>query len=185
LPVTRGIRVAIHDEHEIFRRGLCASLESEDGVTVVATQRPWDSHDDIDVAVVSALVVRDHRLACPLVLCVGDLGTPRTLRPGNVVAGVLHRSTLTEEQLHAAVWAAAAGLRINAEAFARVDPGDLGPRAVQVLDLLADGHSTREIAGSLSYSERAIKKHIHDLERRLGARSRAQVVAQAIRQGII
>ena len=74
---------------------------------------------------------------------------------------------------------------INADAFDPIDAMDLGSRAVRVLELLADGRTTREIADDLSYSERTIKKHIHDLERRLGARSRAQVVAQAIRQGVI
>lgn len=181
----RGIRVAIHDEHEIFRRGLCASLESDPGLVLAGAERPSDPHVDVDVAVVSASIAREHPLPCPLVLCVSEGSAPRRLSPGNVVTGVLHRSTVTEAQLHAAVRAAAAGLRINADAFDPVDIGGLGPRGVRVLELLADGHSTREIAGDLSYSERTIKKHIHDLERCLNARSRAQVVAEAIRQGII
>lgn len=183
--MTPAICVAIHDEHEIFRRGLRASLESDAGLKVAAVDGPADPHDSVDVAIVSSQVARDHPLPCPLVLCVGDDGPPRRLSAGNVAAGVLHRSTVTSQQLHAAVRAAAAGLRINAEAFEHVDAGDLGPRAVRVLELLADGHSTREIAGDLSYSERTIKKHIHDLERHLGARSRAEIVARAIRQGII
>lgn len=180
-----GIRVAVHDDHEIFRRGLCASLAFDDGLVVDPVESPSDAHAGIDVAVVCANIARDHSFPCPLVVCVGEGGAPRRVCAGNVVAGVLDRRTVTTPQLHAAVRAAAAGLRINAEAFDPVDPDELGLRGVRVLELLAQGRTTREIAGDLSYSERTIKKHIHDLERRLGARSRAQAVAQAIRQGII
>lgn len=183
--MTRGIRVAIHDEHEIFRCGLRASLASDPGVQCEALDSPSAPHDGIDVAVVSGEIASEHQLSCPLVLCVSDRGAPRNVGEGNIVAGVLHRSSMTEAQLHAAVRAAAAGLRINADVFLPVPAGDLDPRGVRVLELLADGRTTREIAGDLSYSERTIKKHIHDIERRLGARSRAQVVAQAIRQHII
>jgi DNA-binding CsgD family transcriptional regulator len=51
--------------------------------------------------------------------------------------------------------------------------------------LIANGHSTREIADRMSYSERTIKKLITGLEERLNARSRAHVVALAIRRGLI
>jgi DNA-binding CsgD family transcriptional regulator len=37
----------------------------------------------------------------------------------------------------------------------------------------------------MSYSERTIKKLITGLQRELGARSRAQLVAEAIRRGLI
>ena len=184
--MSRGsIRVAIHEEHEIFGSGLRASVEADDALEVAAVGTPTDPHRDVDVAIVSPGVARDYHLPCPLVLCVNDDGPPRRVHAGNVVAGVLHRGTVTAQQLHAAVRAAAAGLRISADTFAHADPGGLEPRAVRVLELLADGRTTREIAGDLSYSERTIKKHIHDVERLLGARSRPHAVARAIRQGII
>jgi DNA-binding NarL/FixJ family response regulator len=179
------IRVAIHDEHEIFRRGLRASLESDPGVRVEPPHPPNAPDEEVDVAVVSAQIASERSFGCPLVLCVADHAGPPMVSAGNVIAGVLERSTVTEAQLHAAVRAAAAGLHINAERFGRVETAEVGPRAVRVLQLLADGHTTSEIAAQLSYSERTIKKSIHDLERHLDARSRPQVVAQAIRHGII
>jgi DNA-binding NarL/FixJ family response regulator len=93
---------------------------------------------------------------------------------------------MTEAQLHATVRAAAAGLRVNADAYAGGGrPDRIDGRSRRVLELLAEGNSTREIAHDLSYSERTIKKLIRELEALLHARSRAQVVAHAIRQGLI
>ena len=53
------------------------------------------------------------------------------------------------------------------------------------MKLLAEGLSTREMAVRMNYSERTIKKLITGLQDRLAARSRAQIVARAIRTGLI
>ncbi len=58
-------------------------------------------------------------------------------------------------------------------------------RDLDVLRLLADGHSTAVIADDLAYSESTIKNVIHDLVCQLGARNRAHAVALAIRAGAI
>jgi DNA-binding NarL/FixJ family response regulator len=189
------IRVAVVEEHEIFRRGLVTCL-AEDPAFVVVTGRdvlgqrglehaedPEVTTPDADVAVVSATAAGRRRFECPLVLCVAHHNQPRHVAAGNFVASVLYWASLTEVQLHATVRAAAAGLRINAERYTR--PDGLDDRALRVLRLLADGRSTHEIACDMSYSERTIKAQIQYLERRLRAHNRAQVVAHAIRQGLI
>jgi DNA-binding NarL/FixJ family response regulator len=51
--------------------------------------------------------------------------------------------------------------------------------------MLADCFSTREIAERMCYSERTIKKYVTGLQARLAARSRAQIVARALRAGLI
>jgi DNA-binding NarL/FixJ family response regulator len=61
----------------------------------------------------------------------------------------------------------------------------LSQREVNVLRLLAEGHSTAEIAEDLAYSDSTIKNVIHDLVHQLGARNRANAVALAIRAGVI
>jgi DNA-binding NarL/FixJ family response regulator len=62
-------------------------------------------------------------------------------------------------------------------------PIDRRERAV--LELVADGRSTREIAITLSYSERTIKNVLQDLTTRLHLRNRTQAVAVAVRNGWI
>lgn len=58
-------------------------------------------------------------------------------------------------------------------------------RERDVLQLVADGLSTREVATHLSYSERTIKNVIQDLTLRLNVRNRTQAVAHAVRNGWI
>lgn len=179
------IRVGVVEEHEVYQRGIAACLGEQDGFVVCFVTCDTPPDVSVDVAVVSATAASRDRFDCPLVVCSPERGELRSLVPGNLVAGVLHRGTLTEAKLCATIRAVAAGLRVNAEAYIGPDERALEPRAVRVLELLAQGCSTREIAESLSYSERTVKKLIQELERLLSARSRAQVVATAIRQGFI
>ncbi|MFJ3671212.1 response regulator transcription factor [Streptomyces sp. NPDC090106] len=64
-------------------------------------------------------------------------------------------------------------------------PIELSQREVDVLQLLAEGLDTVEIATKLSYSERLIKSVIQAVIKRLELRNRTHAVAYAIRMGIL
>lgn len=173
-----SIRVCVLDEHEIFRRGVVACLR-EDPALAIET----DSHlDTLDLAVVSPSMARSRRFPCPLLICAADSAMPSGPIP-NRVLGVLSRTLLTPERLLGAVHAAAAGLQISVSGA--VTSGSLGTRGLAVLRLLAAGHDTDEIARELGCSDRTIKLDIAGLRRSLGARNRAQAVAEGIRHGVI
>jgi DNA-binding NarL/FixJ family response regulator len=59
----------------------------------------------------------------------------------------------------------------------------LNVRETDVLRLLASGHSVREIADDLNYSERTIKNILYALITRLKLRNRTEAVAYAMRAG--
>jgi len=68
----------------------------------------------------------------------------------------------------------------------RIDPvRRLTPRDIRVLELLAQGLSTADIARDLGYSGSTVKNVIHALVHQMGARNRAHAVAIAIRAGAI
>jgi DNA-binding NarL/FixJ family response regulator len=177
------VRVGVVDEHEIFRRGVVTCL-AEDGLCVVVDAPGGPVTESLDVAVVSPAALTAERFDCPLVVCTPDGRTGREAA-GNQVLGVLPRSSLTVEQLVATVRAAAAGLRVSGIPSEGREGGRIEGRELEVLRLLAQGAGTREIAESLCYSERTVKTLIQEIERELGARSRAQAVAEGIRLGII
>jgi LuxR family transcriptional regulator, maltose regulon positive regulatory protein len=58
-------------------------------------------------------------------------------------------------------------------------PEPLSERELEVLALIAAGNSNQEIAAKLFVSTSTVKTHIHNLYRKLGARSRTQAVARA------
>ena len=58
-------------------------------------------------------------------------------------------------------------------------------RQLEVLALMADGHSNRAIAQKLGVSEETAKSHVRQLAERLGSRSRAQTVSLGYRYGFL
>jgi DNA-binding CsgD family transcriptional regulator len=75
--------------------------------------------------------------------------------------------------------------RLLGPAIAHADPSleQLTPRQREVLDLLADGKSTQEMAEELALSQETVRNHVRQVLRRLGARSRLEAVLEARRLG--
>jgi DNA-binding CsgD family transcriptional regulator len=61
----------------------------------------------------------------------------------------------------------------------------LTPREHDVLELLVDGASNKEIARRLGISVSTVKFHVRSIADKLGADGRAEAVAHALRRGII
>ena len=62
---------------------------------------------------------------------------------------------------------------------------ELSPREAQVLALLAEGSANKEIARELGITERTVKAHVTGIFNKLGAGSRAEAVAIAMRSGLL
>ena len=63
-------------------------------------------------------------------------------------------------------------------------PDDLTPREAEVLSLVAEGLSNREIASTLVVSEATVKTHINHVFAKIGVRDRAQAVHYAYTHGL-
>ena len=61
----------------------------------------------------------------------------------------------------------------------------LSPRDREILRLVARGLPTKQIAHSLSITERTVKFHVNSIFRKLDADNRAQAVAVAAQRGLL
>jgi DNA-binding NarL/FixJ family response regulator len=63
--------------------------------------------------------------------------------------------------------------------------GSLSPRELEVLRLVAQGRSSREIGAELVLTVRTVERHISNIYRKIGAHNRAQATAYAMEHGLI
>ena len=68
---------------------------------------------------------------------------------------------------------------------ARREQENLTPRELAVLQLVATGHSNKEIVVALSVSLSTVKLHLQNIFSKLGAQDRTQATAAAFQRGIV
>ncbi|MEV5839548.1 response regulator transcription factor [Nocardia sp. NPDC052112] len=204
------IRLLLADDHAIVRAGLRALLESNADITVVGdaptaeaavafcTTTPVDlvlmdlsfgpGRSGVDATAELRALARP-----PHVLVVTNYDTDADILSAIEAGacGYILKDTPPVELL-AAVRSAAAGESVLSPAVAsklmiRVRRADttLSPREIEVLRLVADGSSNREIAKELFLSETTVKSHLVHIYAKLGVRSRTSAVARAREQGAI
>jgi DNA-binding NarL/FixJ family response regulator len=66
----------------------------------------------------------------------------------------------------------------------RVAPGGLTPREAEVLALVATGQSNREIARTLTISERTVERHLSNMFDKLSVSSRTEAAGFAFAHGL-
>ncbi len=79
----------------------------------------------------------------------------------------------------------AAGAPGHARPRVASGPEGLSGRELQVLELVADGQSNREVGGALGLSALTVKSHLARISRKLGTGDRAEMVLVALRAGVI
>jgi two-component system, NarL family, response regulator NreC len=210
--VSDVVRIVIADDHAVVRRGLRLVLESEDGFEVVAeagttedARRLTRAHRP-DVLVLdlnmpdgpSLPVIPELRESTPessvVVLTMQDdpAYAREALRSG-ACGYVLKESA--DDELVQAVRAAAngetylnprLGARMAAEPPAPAGPPDhLTEREVDVLRLIALGHTNAEIGKLLFLSVRTVETHRAHIQQKLGRSTRAELVGYALEHGLV
>jgi DNA-binding NarL/FixJ family response regulator len=101
-----------------------------------------------------------------------------------VHAAAAHQAVLDPVAQSALMEAAGAGARPAPSSSPASLPDDLTPREAEVLSLVAEGLSNREIASTLVVSEATVKTHINHVFAKIGARDRAQAVHYAYTRGL-
>lgn len=185
---TRPIRVVIDIADRALRADIADACE-DNGIAVAASAAQVA---DADVA----LIDRPVDTALPAVAFVPD-ETHRNW-PANVRATV--PTDVDAATLAAIITVVAAGFALasppdpaGAGTDDWADPGNaadepaiaLSLREREVLALLAEGASNKEIANALALSISTVKFHVAAIMEKLGSRSRVDAVAIAIRSGLV
>jgi LuxR family quorum sensing-dependent transcriptional regulator len=113
---------------------------------------------------------------------------------GRWVVGFWSRRELSKvltRPLRIMIYAAASFAALRLEQVVAPDPtifgtrGHLTPRELAVLRLASMGAAFREVAQALGLGEETVRSHMKKAQTKLGARSRTQAVAEALRQQLI
>lgn len=205
-----SIRVLLVDDHSVVRKGLRAFLaydpelevigEAADGAEalrlahelapdVVLMDLLMPGMDGIAAtAVIRRELPETEVLALTSVL--EDASIVGAVRAGAI--GYLLKDTQAEALCRAIKAAAAGQVQLTPKAAARLmqainapaSPEALTERETDVLRLVAQGQSNKQIARALDVSEQTIKSHVSSIFSKLGVQSRTQATLYAIRTGL-
>jgi DNA-binding NarL/FixJ family response regulator len=93
------------------------------------------------------------------------------------------RNLFTEDQERLAYGQLRTMVR-RAREISRVE-AKLTPREIEVLQLISEGLTTRQMASRLTMSQRTVESHISKLYKKMGVASRVQAVAKASQLGLL
>jgi two-component system response regulator NreC len=207
-----AITVVLADDHRVVRSGLRVLLESDGRFSVlgeagdiagtldkVASCRPRVLVLDLNMGGESSLdIIPQLRRDAPetqivvLTMQEDPAFAGAALRSGAL--GYVLKDAADAELMTAVELAAEGRTYLNPELGARlaaVPPGSpprpdsLSPREVEVLELIALGHTNNEIAASLLLSVRTVESHRAHIQQKLGLTSRAELVAYARDRGLL
>ena len=209
---TRRIGILLADDHAVVRRGLRLVLESEPDMRVVAEVGDGAEavrravHEDVDLAVLDITMPgmtgiqaaqelsRLRPRLRTLILSMHDseqyfLEAIRAGASGYVLKSVADHDLITacraamrgEPFVYPAVERSLLGRVLADDESSAVLTG----RESQILALIADGHTSREIAEMLVISPRTVERHRENLRHKLGLRNRVDLTRYAIRAGLI
>jgi DNA-binding NarL/FixJ family response regulator len=207
------MRILIVDDHPITRDGLRTALSLTDEVEVVgeaasgeeAIKVVEDAKPDVifmDVrmpgmnGIQATRVIRERHPETKVILFTVDesrASISEAIQAG--VSGYLLKDVGVAELVNAARLAMQGKAVIHpslTQAFIeevrlvdRKPEAPLSPREIEILQKVAYGATTKEVADSLGISFHTVKTHLERIFEKLGANDRAQAVAIAIRQGLV
>jgi DNA-binding NarL/FixJ family response regulator len=210
-----SIRLMLADDHRMLREGLSRSMsehgfdvvgEARDGVeavTMACNVRPEVILMDVTMPEMDGVeACRQVRAALPetrivmLTMHADQEVLANAIRAG--ACGYLVKDCSTEEIADAVRMAAngdtALSPQLAASMLDEVRKLDMAPsredrvvtkREEEVLQLIADGCSTSEVADQMYISQKTVKNHLASIYQKLDARDRTQAVLQAVRMGIV
>jgi DNA-binding NarL/FixJ family response regulator len=208
--VSEPIRVLVVDDHPVVRQGLRTFLDVQDGIQVVGEASDGATCVSQVERLRPDVVLLDLRMPGvdgtealrrvralpdpPKVLVVTSFTEPSAVLPAvrAGAAGYVYKD-VDPSALAAAIRAVHAGhvllhpdvVRLLAAGDAPAREPALTAREREVLAEVARGRSNREIARSLSLSEKTVKTHVSAILGKLDVQDRTQAALYAVRAGLV
>jgi len=204
------LRIVIADDHSVVRRGLRQLLEAEDGIEIVAEAEDLDAarryvrghHPDVLVLdlnmpggstleAIPAIRAESPGTQIVVLTMQNEPAYAREALSAGALGYVLKEGA--DAELVEAVRRASAGdTFLNPRLGARVaaepppgPPGGLSEREVEVLRMIALGHTNAEIAQQLFLSIRTVETHRAHIQQHLRLSTRAELVRYALDHGLV
>jgi DNA-binding NarL/FixJ family response regulator len=192
------MRVLIADDHGIVRSGLRLLLERQADIEVVAEAADGAEARELAIRERPDLAILDVKMPK-----LTGLQATREIKAQAPEVAVLILSMHDDDRYVAeAMKAGASGYVVKTQADTDLvaairtvergesfpvpeAPGELTPREEEVVKLVAEAHTTKEIAAILHLSEKTVENHRANAMRKLGMRDRVELVRYAIRRGLI
>jgi len=203
----RVIRVLAVDDHPLLRDGIAALIAGQPDMKLVAEasngfeaiEQFRASQPDVtlmdlqmpDLSGIDAIIaIRTESPTARIIVLTtyaGDALANRALRAG-AMAYVLKGQV--RKDLLDTIRAVHAGQKcihpdVAARLASHLDEEQLTPREIEVLALIAAGHSNKLIADRVSISEETVKGHVKNILPKLHASDRTHAVTQGLKRGII
>ena len=202
-------KLAIVDDHEALREGLVAMLRGH-GMEVVGTAGNVAAavdlveHGEPDVAIIdirlpdgSGIELARHLLAhhpaLGVMLYTGDADAELLYSGLDSGARGYALKAGSMEELVGAIHTIVAGgsyvdprldrILLSPRATAQVP--QLSPREREIMHLMAEGGTAEAIGTALGVSVETVRTHVRNAMDKLGARSRAHLVAKALGEGLV
>lgn len=209
----RPIRVLIVDDHEVLASALAAVLDSEPDMRTVGVAKTVAAALSMAAANSPDVILLDHRLpdgdgvaaigalldlpgrsqVVVLTATASEAVLVSAMEAG--AAGFLSKSRSLAEVVGAVRAAAAGELAMSPQLLGRLlgrirraataVGADLTEREREVLQLLATGGSNADIARELTLSVNTVRNHVANLSAKLGAHSKLEALAIAVREGLL
>jgi DNA-binding NarL/FixJ family response regulator len=203
---TKKIRILLVDDHMVIRMGLMTAVSDAVDMEVVA---------DVENGPDAIAAYRKHRPDIVILDLrmqgLSGLETLRALREEFKSARILIFSNYAKgEEIYRTMKAGASGFVMKEmpldrllDAIRAVHNGEqytppeiavrvgsrllaqLSPREVEVLQVLAQGRSNKEIAAQLGVAEGTVKIHCASIFGKLGVSDRTQAVVESIKRGLV
>ncbi len=193
------MKIIVVDDHPIVREGLVAALAKREDFTIAgaygSAEELLASRMDADVVLLDLelpgmsgveAVPKIKPAVLVLTAYANDEQIDAVLRAG--ARGYLLKGAALEE-IERAIRTVARGEtyldpRVASRVVALSRAPRLSPREREVLRLMMDGRSNKEIAAALKVTERTVKFHVTAIFNKLGAENRAQAVSIAHQKGL-